>query len=601
MARKPDPWKADAEEALAAGVAMVSGHPLFARLWTRASLVRPDQSSCPPDGWVLVTPGGNLHVSQRRAEPAEWAHVLAHCLLHLGFEHFQERKNEKAWNAACDCVVEQFLSSLKVGSPPEEIRLVETPPSRDLEQLYAIFDREGVPEPFAALGTGGRVVDMWRVPDRTPAWVVRQSGSWPKLLQEGIRDAVSRAVRVAGGGGGDEGLGSSVARKARGWFISSYPLFGAMAESFRIVEDLAVCRGSGITVAAVNASAREIYMNPAAGLNEQEARFVMAHEMLHVGLRHDVRQGARDAFLWNVACDYVINGWLIEMGIGTMPAFGGLYDPELKGLSAEAIYDRIACDLRRYRKLATLRGVGAGDILEGPPRWWAHGEGVSLDEFYRSCLARGMLYHEQQGRGLLPAGLVEEIAAVQQPAIPWDVELARWFDAHFSPLERRRSYARPSRRQSATPDIPRASWHLPEDELLPRTFGVVIDTSGSMEQRMLAIALGAVASYAASREVARVRVVFCDAAAYDAGYMSAEEIAGRVRVRGRGGTVLRPGIRLLEQAEDFPQTGPILIITDGVCDRFTVNREHAFLMPAGNRLPFAPQGPVFHMPGKGSG
>src|SRR5699024_11950757 len=43
----------------------------------------------------------------------------------------------------------------------------------------------------------------------------------------------------------------------------------------------------------------------------------------------------------------------------------------------------------------------------------------------------------RQGRGFLPAGLVEEIRAVSRPPIPWDVELARWFDEQFAPMEKR--------------------------------------------------------------------------------------------------------------------------------------------------------------------
>jgi predicted metal-dependent peptidase len=92
-----------------------------------------------------------------------------------------------------------------------------------------------------------------------------------------------------------------------------------------------------------------------------------------------------------------------------------------------------------------------------------------------------------------------------------------------------------------------------------------------------------------------VRVFFCDAIAYDAGYLSADDIAGRVRVRGRGGTVLQPGVDRLENAEDFPSKGPILVITDGWCDRVTIRRDHAFLMPKGRSLPFPPKGPVFRM------
>jgi predicted metal-dependent peptidase len=196
---------------------------------------------------------------------------------------------------------------------------------------------------------------------------------------------------------------------------------------------------------------------------------------------------------------------------------------------------------------------------------------------------------------LLPSGLVEEIRALEQPPLPWDAQLARWFEEYVPMPERRRSYARPSRRQASTPDIPRPGWLRPTEAVPRCTFGVVVDTSGSMEPRLLGKALGAIASYATARDVPRARVVFCDAAAYDAGYVSVEEIAGRVKVRGRGGTILQPGISLLERADDFPTDAPILVITDAECDVVRVRREHAFLVPEGARLPFTPRGPVFRM------
>jgi predicted metal-dependent peptidase len=114
-----------------------------------------------------------------------------------------------------------------------------------------------------------------------------------------------------------------------------------------------------------------------------------------------------------------------------------------------------------------------------------------------------------------------------------------------------------------------------------------------MDRNLLAICLGTIASYCASRDVRLVRLVFCDAAAYDQGYVPAEEIGDRVKVKGRGGTVLQPGIDVVEKAPDFPDDGPILIITDGHCDRLHIRREHAFLIPQGNSLPFVPKGKVF--------
>jgi hypothetical protein len=117
-----------------------------------------------------------------------------------------------------------------------------------------------------------------------------------------------------------------------------------------------------------------------------------------------------------------------------------------------------------------------------------------------------------------------------------------------------------------------------------------------MGRWLLATALGAIASDSAARDVPAARVVFCDAAAYDMGYMKPEDIAGTVKVKGRGGTVLQPGIDLLANADDFPADAPILVITDCQCDRVALHgREHAFLIPAGSNLPFAPKGKVFRM------
>lgn len=129
-----------------------------------------------------------------------------------------------------------------------------------------------------------------------------------------------------------------------------------------------------------------------------------------------------------------------------------------------------------------------------------------------------------------------------------------------------------------------------------RIFGVVLDTSGSMDRQLLAAALGSIASYSLARDVRHVRVVFCDAEPYDQGVMCPDDIAGAVQVRGRGGTMLQPGIDLLKHDPAFPKDAPLLIITDGACDRLRLyGREHAYLLPWGKRLPFPPRGPVFKL------
>ena len=282
------------------------------------------------------------------------------------------------------------------------------------------------------------------------------------------------------------------------------------------------------------------------------------------------------------------------MQIGMIPQKGLMYDESLKNMSAEEIYDVLTENIRKNSKLDTFRGYGKGDIID---KGWTPdmNKPTTLDDFCKSALRNGLEYHTSTGRGFIPAGLIEEIKALSMPPVPWDVELAKWFDAWLTPVEKHRTYARPSRRQSSTPDIPRPSWVRPELPEYSRTYAVIIDTSGSMSPEMIGKALGAAASYSVAKDVPYVRVVFCDAQAYDIGYIAPENIAGRVMVKGRGGTILQPAVDLLENAKDFPKNGPILIITDaGIEHDLKIHREHAFLIPEAASLPFRPRGKVFY-------
>lgn len=584
------------ETSIARGHEMVATHPLFEVL---CNAVYMQYESMAQKDWAYVSSTGVIYVNQdKKGQPNEWAYVIAHCLLHLGLQHHQPKKEQQElWNIACDCYITKFLAELKFGHAPKEMNepLVEAFTSE--EKLYDRFLREGVPPHFKGYSTMPGQMDFLISQNKTQ-YMFSGYRNYGELFAEGLAKAVQSAIRVAGGI--DNTLTGSTnltqAQRAKTWFMSSYPLFGALAADFTIIEDPLVCTRMDISIAAISVETKEIYLHTAMGMTDEEMRFLIAHELLHAGLSHTTRRQGRDPYFWNVACDYVINGWLIDMKIGEMPAFGGLYDPALKGLSAEAIYDRIVTDIRMYRKLRTFRGQGMVDIIETkPPDFWEGTVGVDLDAFYRRALSQGLSYHMAQDRGYLPQGLIEEIRSLSQPPIAWDVELAKWFDRMFQPLEKVRTYARPSRRQASTPDIARPRWIHQSGEEDGRTFGVVIDTSGSMDRALLGKALGTIASYSIAREVPLVRVIFCDAIAYDAGYMAPEELLTKVKVRGRGGTVLQPGVRLLEEASDFPKNGPILIITDGHCDRLSIKREHAFVLPHGAKLPFVPKGDVFRM------
>ena len=55
--------------------------------------------------------------------------------------------------------------------------------------------------------------------------------------------------------------------------MSSYPLFGALAADFTIIEDPLICTRMDISVAAIAVETKEIYLNTAMGMTDEEMRF----------------------------------------------------------------------------------------------------------------------------------------------------------------------------------------------------------------------------------------------------------------------------------------------------------------------------------------
>ncbi|MDR1358089.1 MAG: hypothetical protein LBJ48_01855 [Coriobacteriales bacterium] len=77
--------------------------------------------------------------------------------------------------------------------------------------------------------------------------------------------------------------------------------------------------------------------------------------------------------------------------------------------------------------------------------------------------------------------------------------------------------------------------------------------------------------------------------------MRPEEISGKVKVKGRGGTILQLGIDILHRSEDLLDNAPLLIITDGKYENSLSfkDRERDFLTLRGSCLLFVAKGKVF--------
>ena len=77
-------------------------------------------------------------------------------------------------------------------------------------------------------------------------------------------------------------------------------------------------------------------------LSNKEIEFVIAHEILHCVFDHIIRREDRDAMIYNIACDYIVNNTLVRDKIGEPVKMIQIYpDWKYDGWQSDAVYDDI--------------------------------------------------------------------------------------------------------------------------------------------------------------------------------------------------------------------------------------------------------------------
>lgn len=146
---------------------------------------------------------------------------------------------------------------------------------------------------------------------------------------------------------------------------------------------------------------------------------------------------------------------------------------------------------------------------------------------------------------------------ITQPEIAWEPLLARavrraigWTSGRHTP-----TWTRPSRRQSSNPNVLQPGWRRP----LPN-IAMVIDTSGSIDDRLLGKAMGEVEGALASMGIrgGSLTVLACDASV---GAVTRVRKAADARLVGGGGTDMRIGIAAASAQRPRPDL--IVVFTDG--------------------------------------
>lgn len=123
---------------------------------------------------------------------------------------------------------------MKLGCDPSDLQYAIDFSAPTEEKLYKDFLERGIPVALSGFGTAGPACgDMVMAAEKTD-WAGRKM-DWVSCFAKGLSMAVTSAVNVAGGlepflGADKECITPAI--RARNWFISSYPLLGALAAGF---------------------------------------------------------------------------------------------------------------------------------------------------------------------------------------------------------------------------------------------------------------------------------------------------------------------------------------------------------------------------------
>jgi len=256
-------------------------------------------------------------------------------------------------------------------------------------------------------------------------------------------------------------------------------------------------------------------------LNLDEVIGVLAHEIMHVVLKHMLRRNNRDPMKWNIAADLAINPILVKGGF-TLPE-GGLLDHAYDGMSAEAIYERLP------QNAEAPAGSGFGEVEDAKTRSEAEAQQLEAEINAKVMMAAS----GAKAVGKLPADIDELITKMKRSQEDWR-DVFRRFIGGDQPDDY--SMRRPNRRMFHTSGIVAPSIQ----KIGAGDVVIGIDTSGSVSDGELAQFLGELNALSEDTKPNSITVITCDARVQTVRKYEQGEIIENIKVGGRGGTLVTP-------------------------------------------------------------
>jgi predicted metal-dependent peptidase len=238
--------------------------------------------------------------------------------------------------------------------------------------------------------------------------------------------------------------------RARTQLVLDHPFIGtiALGMNFVLEENLP---------ARACTDGETVWFQPSAidAWSDDQVKFVAAHECFHPMFQHNFRLNGRNAELWNIAGDYVINYHLVAEGIGRIPP-DVLHDEDIynagKG-TTDGIYN-LLLNPPPPPKGGGDPGNDGGNGAPPPPQKMP--DGIGNDVKYtkgtpaeQAAKANKMKVRVAQAAqaakmaGKLSANMERFLGELLNPKVPWETVLADFVERCRADD---RTFARPARR-----------------------------------------------------------------------------------------------------------------------------------------------------------
>lgn len=260
-----------------------------------------------------------------------------------------------------------------------------------------------------------------------------------------------------------------------------------------------------------------IFVNPkfVDGLENEEIKFTICHEVMHVVGEHNFRMEHRNPKLWNDATDYVIN-WELRNVKGMKMPKDGLLDARFAGMSAEEVYD-ILLKEKKEKKDNEGDGKGNGDNEDNSPGDHGQCGGIIKPEGNPAEVSQKLAEQRMRTKqaiaiaggkdaGNLPDSIKRMIEEAK-PSVDWKAILRSYIDDACS-----QDYSWQKRSKSSLAiSTPERSVYLPGlvNSGMSKLV-IVVDTSGSINIETLNIFSGEIENAVNSHAIQRTIVMYAD-------------------------------------------------------------------------------------------